>query len=87
MTTEETRAELEEVLSHEVRNAIVGWTQAEAHATPAQLLQAARPILEEWVDRGDVGLDRLVRHVLVHEIAHHLGWSDDDIRAVDDWTE
>ena len=40
-----------------------------------------RPILEEWIDRGDVGLDRLVRHVLVHEIAHHLGWSDDDIRA------
>ena len=48
VTTEETRAELEEVLSHEARNAIVGWTQAEAHATPAQLLQAARPILEEW---------------------------------------
>ena len=46
-----------------------------------------RPILEEWIDRGDVALDRLVRHVLVHEIAHHLGWSDDDIRAVDDWTE
>jgi predicted Zn-dependent protease with MMP-like domain len=45
-----------------------------------------RPILEEWIDRGDVGLDRLVGHVLVHEIAHHLGWSDDDIRAVDDWT-
>lgn len=46
-----------------------------------------RPILEEWIERGDVGLDRLVAHVLVHEIAHHLGWSDDDIRAVDDWTE
>ena len=46
-----------------------------------------RPILEEWIDRGDVALDRLVHHVLVHEIAHHLGWSDDDIRAVDDWTE
>jgi len=45
-----------------------------------------RPILEEWIDRGDVRLDRLVRHVLVHEIAHHLGWSDDDIRSVDDWT-
>ena len=45
-----------------------------------------RPILEEWIDRGDVALDRLVRHVLVHEIAHHLGWSDDDIRAIDDWT-
>lgn len=46
-----------------------------------------RPILEEWIERGDVALDHLVRHVLVHEIAHHLGWSDDDIRAVDDWTE
>jgi predicted Zn-dependent protease with MMP-like domain len=45
-----------------------------------------RPILEEWVDRGDVALDRLVLHVLVHEVAHHLGWSDDDIRGVDDWT-
>ncbi len=46
-----------------------------------------RPILEEWIERGDVALDALVRHVLVHEIAHHLGWSDDDIRRVDDWTE
>ena len=46
-----------------------------------------RPILEEWIERGDVGLARLVTHVLVHEIAHHLGWSDDDIRRIDDWTE
>ncbi len=45
-----------------------------------------RPILEEWIDRGDVALDRLVAHVLIHEIAHHLGWSDEDIRAIDDWT-
>jgi predicted Zn-dependent protease with MMP-like domain len=45
-----------------------------------------RPILDEWIDRGDVALDALVRHVLVHEIAHHLGWSDDDIRRIDDWT-
>jgi peptide chain release factor subunit 1 len=48
VTTEETRAELEEVLSHEVSNAVVGWTQAEAHAGPGELLKAARPILDEW---------------------------------------
>jgi peptide chain release factor subunit 1 len=48
VTTEETRAELEDMLSHEVKAAIVGWTQAEAHASPAELLAAARPILEEW---------------------------------------
>ncbi len=46
-----------------------------------------RPILEEWIERGDVPLDALISHVLVHEIAHHLGWSDDDIRAIDDWTQ
>src|SRR5215510_4282378 len=34
VTTEETRAEFDEVLSHAVKNAIVGWAQAEAHATP-----------------------------------------------------
>lgn len=46
-----------------------------------------RPILEEWIERGDVGLAALIGHVLVHEIAHHLGWSDDDILRVDDWRQ
>jgi predicted Zn-dependent protease with MMP-like domain len=46
-----------------------------------------RPILDEWIERGDVGLSTLVAHVLVHEIAHQLGWSDADIMAVDDWTQ
>ena len=46
-----------------------------------------RPILEEWIDRGNVDLGDLVRHVLVHEIAHHLGWSDEDIMAIDDWRQ
>ena len=44
-----------------------------------------RPILDEWIERGDVPLDRLVQHVLVHEIAHHFGWSDERIAEVDDW--
>ena len=44
-----------------------------------------RPILEEWIERGDVPLDRLVAHVLVHEIAHHFGWSDEGIATIDDW--
>lgn len=46
-----------------------------------------RPILEEWIDRGDVGLGDLVSHVVVHELAHHFGWSDDDIAAIDPWWE
>ncbi|MGC9420557.1 MAG: metallopeptidase family protein [Rhodovulum sp.] len=46
-----------------------------------------RPILDEWVEREDVALPALVAHVLVHEFAHHFGWSDDDIAAIDRWWE
>ena len=44
-------------------------------------------ILDEWSARGDVTLGALVTHVYVHELAHHLGWSDDDIAAIDRWWE
>ena len=43
-----------------------------------------RPILDEWSERGDVTLGELVAHVLVHEIGHHFGLSDDDIHRVED---
>lgn len=46
-----------------------------------------RAILWEWIDRGDVTLEDLVTHILVHEIAHHLGWSDEDIAKIDRWWE
>ncbi|MDA7428143.1 metallopeptidase family protein [Primorskyibacter aestuariivivens] len=43
------------------------------------------PILAEWRDRGDVALADLVAHVYVHELAHHFGWSDEDIATIDQW--
>jgi predicted Zn-dependent protease with MMP-like domain len=46
-----------------------------------------RPILEEWAERGNVALGELVTHVYVHELAHHLGWSDADIARIDRWWE
>ena len=46
-----------------------------------------RPILDEWIERGDVSLQELVSHVLVHELAHHFGWSDADIARIDPWWE
>jgi predicted Zn-dependent protease with MMP-like domain len=42
-----------------------------------------QPILAEWIDEGDIALDTLVRHVLVHEIGHHFGLSDDDIDRIE----
>ncbi|MCF1709108.1 metallopeptidase family protein [Tabrizicola sp. J26] len=46
-----------------------------------------RPILDEWCERGDVALGDLVAHVTVHEFAHHFGWSDEQIAAIDPWWE
>ncbi len=40
------------------------------------------PILLEWIESGE-DLYRLVRSVLVHEIAHHFGFSDQDIEAIE----
>lgn len=45
------------------------------------------PIMLEWQQRGDVELDDLITHVVIHEFAHHFGWSDDDIAAIDQWWE
>jgi predicted Zn-dependent protease with MMP-like domain len=46
-----------------------------------------RPILDEWAERGNVSISELVAHVVVHEVAHHFGWSDDQIAAIDRWWE
>lgn len=44
-----------------------------------------QPILAEWRDRGDVDLDDLITHVVIHEFAHHFGWTDQEIAAIDQW--
>lgn len=50
---------------------------------PSRVFLYRRPILDEWAERGDVSLEDLVSHVLVHEIGHHFGLSDDDIDAIE----
>lgn len=42
-----------------------------------------RAILDEWVDTG-VSLQALVAHIVVHEVGHHFGLSDDDMHALED---
>ena len=43
------------------------------------------PLLAELDTRPQVSLTELVRHVMIHELAHHFGWSDADIARVDEW--
>ena len=42
-----------------------------------------RPILDYWCETGE-DLDGVVRHVLIHEIGHHFGLSDDDLDAIEE---
>ena len=41
-----------------------------------------RPILDYWAENQD-SLGEIVTHVLVHEIGHHFGLSDDDMEAIE----
>ncbi len=50
---------------------------------PSMIFLYRRPILDEWIERGDVTLAELVTHVLIHEVGHHFGLSDDDIDAIE----
>ena len=41
-----------------------------------------RPILDYWAENEET-LGAIVSHVLVHEIGHHFGLSDDDMEAIE----
>jgi predicted Zn-dependent protease with MMP-like domain len=54
-------------------------------ATPSDLDMIylyRRPLLDYWCESGE-DLAHLVRHVLIHEIGHHFGFSDDDMDAIE----
>ncbi len=53
-------------------------------AMPDRIRLFRRPILDEWAERGDVTLEQLVTHVLVHEAGHHFGLSDEAMHALED---
>ncbi|WP_131853172.1 metallopeptidase family protein [Bosea sp. BK604] len=45
-----------------------------------------RPILDYWAE-NDETLSAIVTHVLVHEIGHHFGFSDEDMEAIEQAAE
>lgn len=43
------------------------------------------PILDYWCETGE-DLTHVVRHVLIHEIGHHFGFSDEDMTRIEELT-
>ncbi len=51
---------------------------------PNQVWLYRRPILDYWAETADgETLGEIITHVLVHEIGHHFGFSDDDMEAIE----
>ncbi len=53
-------------------------------APPNHVHLYRRSILAEWRDTPELGLETLVTHVLVHEIGHHFGLSDEAMHAIEE---
>ena len=41
-----------------------------------------RPLLDYWIETGS-SLEEVVRHVLIHEVGHHFGLSDEDMERIE----
>jgi predicted Zn-dependent protease with MMP-like domain len=54
----------------------------ESGALPDHVFLYRRPILDEWAEEGEE-LEHLVAHVLIHEVGHHFGFSDEDMHALE----
>lgn len=54
----------------------------DAPMQPDTILLYREPILLEWIETGE-DLFRLVRNVLIHEVGHHFGLTDEDIERLE----
>ena len=59
----------------------LGMTEATGQL-PNQIWLYRRPILDYWAENEET-LGAIVSHVLVHEIGHHFGLSDEDMEAIE----
>jgi predicted Zn-dependent protease with MMP-like domain len=56
---------------------------ADVRTEPDMIFLYRRPLLDYWSDTGE-DLAHIVRHVMIHEIGHHFGFSDEDMEALEE---
>jgi predicted Zn-dependent protease with MMP-like domain len=85
---EETCAELEVESPYDLLGLYVGTPFGEKSSAVTathvdQIMLYRRPILEYWCESGE-SLEHIVAHVLIHEIGHHFGFSDEEMEALEE---
>lgn len=49
---------------------------------PDRIFLYRRAILDEWASEGEA-LEHLIHHILIHEVGHHFGLSDEAMHALE----
>ena len=62
----------------------IGQRSVETSGTlPDRIRLFRQAILAEWCEEGEP-FEHLVRHILIHEVGHHFGLSDEDMHALEE---
>jgi peptide chain release factor subunit 1 len=73
---EETRAEFAEVLPTELEEAVIGWTNAEAHASNAELTAVVEPFIENWRAKRELAAIERWREEVGKNALGSSGWAE-----------
>lgn len=89
---EETLAELGIADPFELTGLYEGIPAGEKHGAPSgampdRIRLFRQPLLDEWIERGNETLEHLVTHVLIHEVGHHFGLSDEAMHLLEEQAE
>jgi peptide chain release factor subunit 1 len=73
---DETRAEFAEILPVELEEAVIGWTNAEAHASDADLTAIVEPFIDDWRAKREVAAVDRWREEVGKNALGSSGWAE-----------
>lgn len=84
---DETLTELEAETPYDITGLYVGIPVGERDggmiaSQPDMIFLFRQPLLAEWCE-GDDTLEDIITHLIIHEVGHHFGLSDDDMERIE----